>query len=160
MACSWAWRARGFAGVAVVRRFRRDLGGPKADRVVDRIPEWKLQTAAVAELDKLLATFGDDPPFTYAASLEGVIGTLNPYQAQLAVASGVKAGEPDLRFYFRPGRLVFVEMKGEKGRLTKSQEIRIPLLRGLGFVVHIVKATSCEEAGAQVLAIVRAELGL
>jgi hypothetical protein len=85
-----------------------------ADVVVDRVPEWRLQAEAVAGLNALL----DEHPgaFTYVASLEGVIGNLNPYQVQLAKATGVKAGEPDIRLYLPAGRLVFIEMKGENKR--------------------------------------------
>jgi hypothetical protein len=127
----------------------------KRDTVSDRIPEWKLQAGIAAHLDSRIAL---EQPFAYAASLEGVIGTLKPYQAQLAVATGVKRGEPDLRLYFDHGRAVFVELKGEGGKLTDSQKVRIPILRGLGFIVHIIFATSCDDAAALVGAIVDREL--
>jgi hypothetical protein len=127
----------------------------KPDIVTDRIPEWRLQAAVAASLDRRIDA---GEPFQYAASLEGVIGNLNPYQARLAVSTGVKRGELDLRLYFAGGRLVLVEMKGEGGKLTASQRERIPLLEALGFTVHIVKAASEDEAVALVGAIVDVEL--
>lgn len=127
-----------------------------ADQVSNRIPEWKLQAAIAAYLDGRIAL---EHPFAYAASLEGVIGTLKPYQAQLAVATGVKRGEPDLRLYFEAGRIVFVELKGDKGKLTDSQRERIPILRGLGFIVHVLFAKSEDGARTGIGAIVDAELG-
>lgn len=127
----------------------------KPDIITDRIPEWKLQAAVAASLDKRIAA---GEPFQYAASLEGVIGNLNPYQARLAVATGVKRGEPDIRLYFGGGRMVPVEMKGAGGSLKPSQRERFPLLEALGFTVHIVKAASEDEAVALVGAIVDAEL--
>lgn len=126
-----------------------------ADKVTNRIPEWKLQAAIASLLDSRIAL---EQPFAYAASLEGVIGHLNVYQTQLSTATGVKRGEPDLRLYFEAGRLVMIELKGDKGKLTDSQKIRIPILRGLGFIVHIVFATSEAEAKALAGAIVDAEL--
>lgn len=128
---------------------------PATDKVSDRIPEWKLQAAIAASFDARIAL---DQPFAYAASLEGVIGTLRPYQAQLAVATGVKRGEPDLRLYFEHGRIVFIELKAKDGTLTKSQKDRIPILRGLGFCVHIVHAASEDDAKAIAGGIVDAEL--
>lgn len=118
-------------------------------RVTDRIPEWRLQAEIAAYLDSI-----GQP---YAASLEGVIGNLNPYQSQLAKATGVKRGEPDLRLYFPTGRLVMVELKGERGRLTLDQKERIPMLRELGFTVHLVRASTPAEAVDAVATIVAAE---
>lgn len=117
------------------------------DKVSNRIPEWRLQAEIAAYLDKI-----EQP---YAASLEGV--KLNPYQAQIAKATGMKAGEPDIRLYFSSGRTVFVELKGEGGSLNAQQKERIPMLRGLGFVVHVVFAKTCAEAVDAVATIVAAE---
>lgn len=141
------WLADAVAGKPIPPRPR--------DKVTDRIPEWKLQAAIAGYLDSRIAL---EQPFAYAASLEGVIGHLNPYQSQLAVATGVKAGEPDIRLYFEAARLVMVELKGANGKLTDSQKVRIPILRGLGFMVHIVRVASEAEAKAAVGVIVDAEL--
>ena len=127
----------------------------KRDTVTDRLPEWKLQAAIAAHLDSRIAI---EHPFAYAASLEGVMGNLNVYQTQLASATGVKRGEPDLRLYFDGGRIVFVELKHTLGKLTQSQKDRIPILRGFGHIVHIVFAETESEARDKVSAIVDLEL--
>jgi hypothetical protein len=116
---------------------------PKPDKISNRVPEWKLQAAVCAMLDAMI---GCGAPFAYAASLEGVIGNLNPYQAKLAIATGVKRGEPDLRLYFDGGRLVVIELKAEGGKLTQSQRERLPILENLGFPVHVVKASIEDQA--------------
>lgn len=125
------------------------------DKVTNRIPEWRLQASIAADLDRRIH---DGQPFTYAASLEGVAGLLNPYQSQLAAAQGMQRGEPDLRLYFSSAHLVMIELKGENGKLTDSQKVRIPILRGLGFLVHIVHAVANEEAVALAGTIVDMEL--
>lgn len=107
------------------------------DIITDRIPEWRLQAAIVADLERRKS---EGQRFEYAASLEGVIGNLNPYQSKLAKATGSKAGEPDLRLYFPGGRLVFIELKGSGGRLKDSQRERFPLLEAMGFPITIVVA--------------------
>jgi hypothetical protein len=129
---------------------------PKPDIITDRIPEWRLQAAVAADLDRRIS---EGQPFLYAASLEGVVGHLNPYQSKLAVATGVKRGELDIRLYFGGGRLVLVEMKGEGGKLTASQKECIPKLEALGFTVHVVQAADEAMAAQLVGAIVDAELG-
>lgn len=122
------------------------------DIIIDRVPEWKLQVAVANDLDRRVGT---GEPFLFAASLEGV--RLNPRKAAECRAQGMKAGEPDLRLYFRHG-LVFVELKAKNGRLTKGQQERIPALRALGFTVHVVEAHAEDEAIALVGAIVDMEL--
>jgi hypothetical protein len=123
------------------------------DTVSDRIPEWRLQAEIAGDLDRRIA---EGEPFLYAASLEGV--RLNPYQAKIAKATGMQDGEPDLRLYFAPRRTVFVELKGDGGSLTPGQKERIPKLRAMGFVVHVVRVKTCEEAKDAIGAIVDAEL--
>jgi hypothetical protein len=135
------------------RHFGKITRGP--DIITDRIPEWKLQAAVCADLERRKS---EGQRFEYAASLEGVIGNLNPYQSQLAKATGSKAGEPDLRLYFDLARLRFVELKAKDGRLKQSQKERIPLLEALGFTVDVVEAETEAEAVAKVGAIVDAEL--
>lgn len=123
------------------------------DTVRDSIPEWRLQIEVCAGLDQMI---GEGAPFAYAASLEGV--RLTKSQAQLAKAQGMKAGEPDLRFYLPGGRVFFVELKAEGGKLNAAQKLRHPILQALGLVVHVVKATTPQEARAAVCGLVRAEL--
>jgi hypothetical protein len=128
-------------------------GRRMADKVSNRIPEWSLQASIAADLERRIA---EGAPFAFACGLEGV--RLNHYQAKLAKAMGMQSGEPDLRLYFANARLVFIELKGDGGSLSADQKERIPILRGLGFIVHVVKAKTHEEAVAAVGAIVEREM--
>lgn len=68
------------------------------------------------------------------------------------------AGEPDVRLYFGGGRLVSVENKVGNGPLSPSQGPRHAVLRSLGFTVHLLRATTPDEAAEAMLAIVDEEL--
>ena len=68
--------------------------------------------------------------------------------------AGMASGEPDLRIYMDGARLVLIELKTRDGKLTKSQQERIPLLKGLGFAVHIVHAKSPQDGVNQVMRII------
>lgn len=48
-------------------------------------------------------------------------------------------GVPDRIVVIPPGRIVFVELKADKGRLSPQQKIQISRLRGLGADVRVVK---------------------
>jgi hypothetical protein len=119
-----------------------------ADKVVDRIPEWRLQEHCVVRLNAVL----EERPgaFTFAAGLEGV--HLRPRQREAMRAQGMTAGEPDLRFYLDRGRLMLIELKADAGTVSRVQKDRHALLRALGFVVHVVRAKTPEEAWAAVWA--------
>jgi Holliday junction resolvase len=47
-----------------------------------------------------------------------------------------KSGYPDL-LCLKPDKVLFIEVKGPKGRLSKVQEYRIEELRSKGFVVEV-----------------------
>jgi hypothetical protein len=128
------------------------------DTVNRSIPEWRLQAEAVAGLQELQARAPG--AFEFAASLEGVVGALSRAMGQLLRACGMQAGEPDLRIYLANGRLLFIEMKGERGRLIDSQRQRFPKLEALGFTIHTVKAATPAHARDQVVTIVRAAAGI
>ena len=70
-------------------------------------------------------------------------------------ASGMTAGEPDLRIYMPGGRLGMIEVKTATGRLSDAQAARIEKLRGLGYPVEIVKAATVLEAADLAESIVR-----
>lgn len=123
------------------------------DTVSNRIPEWRLQAEACAGLDEMLAA---GLPFEYAASLEGAKRSRR--QQQDASATGMKAGEPDLRIYLARARMFFIELKGKDGRLNAAQKLRFPVLRALGYVIHIVERATPAEMREAVCAIVRNEL--
>lgn len=126
---------------------------PAVDTVSDRIPEWRLQAAIVVDLDRRIA---NGARFDFAAGLEGV--RLIPKKRAEMRSQGMKAGEPDLRFYFDRGRILLIELKADGGSLNAAQKERHARLRDLGFDVRVVKATSEAEAVALVGAIVEGEL--
>ena len=68
--------------------------------------------------------------------------------------AGMASGEPDLRIYLDGARLILIELKTRDGKFTKSQQVRIPLLKELGFSVHIVHAKSPHDGVDQVLRII------
>ena len=51
-----------------------------------------------------------------------------------------KAGYPDL-LCLKPDKVLFIEVKGPKGRLSKVQEYRIAELKAKGFDVQVLTAT-------------------
>ena len=112
--------------------------------VVDHAPEWKLQAAIAAEFERLGVCF--------AAGLEGV--RLTARQRVLAKATGMQAGEPDLRVYLPGGRLVLIELKSATGSLRPEQKERHARLRALGFEVHVLKAKTEAEAVAGALKLI------
>ncbi len=108
--------------------------------------EWKLQEAQVNWMKRHpLYVKG----FAFAASMEA--GKRGAVAQREAIATGMMAGEPDLRIYIGgasggPPRVFFVENKGKDGRLHKEQSDRHEELRALGFPVHVIKATDTAEA--------------
>ena len=60
------------------------------------------------------------------------------------------AGEPDLRLYGSPGRVLLVELKRKGGRTSKCQDARIARLAELGFGVLVLTLES--EEGARLMA--------
>lgn len=121
----------------------------------DNVPEWELQAAVVQRLNQILTDFPkDDPPFAFAGDMNGVFIPSMRGKVK-AKATGLTAGEPDLRFYFPGGVLKSIEMKTSTGRLTDSQKIRHPILRGLGFEIVVVKTANENEAADKVEEVVR-----
>ncbi|RWX22596.1 VRR-NUC domain-containing protein [Rhizobium leguminosarum] len=121
--------------------------------------EIDLQIAAVRELKRMpeyVAKAEDVRPgtFTLAADQNGS-GFRGRNAAVKLKAAGMAAGEPDIRLYFAGGVLRAIEMKGEEGGLTDSQEKRFPLLRALGFEIAVVEAASETEAAEKAVAIAR-----
>lgn len=115
--------------------------------------EDELQEAQVTALRRHPA-FGKE--FTFAASLEAE--RRGPKARGKALRTGMMAGEPDLRIYLAHGRVLFIENKVGNARFQPTQEPRHALLRRLGFVVHVIRATTPDEAAAAILAIVNAAL--
>lgn len=124
------------------------------------ILEWELQAAAVRAL-KAMPEYADkaedvtasqSPRFTIAADMNGDYRSGNA--AVKAEATGIAAGDPDLRVYLPNGVLRLIEYKGKLGRLTDSQRKRHPLLVALGHPVETVRVTTLEDAAAISVALV------
>lgn len=113
-----------------------------------------LQAAQVAALRRHPAF---NKAFTFAADMNAE--RRGPKARAKALRTGMMAGEPDIRLSFAGGRTVYVENKVGKARMQPSQEPRHAVLRRLGFVVHVLRAESEEEAERLMLAIVEGELG-
>lgn len=128
------------------------------------ILEWQLQAAAVRAL-KSLPEYAKDADrvsinakagiasFTLAADMNG--DYRNGNAAVKAEATGIAAGDPDLRVYLPNGVLRLIEYKGKLGRLTDSQKDRHPLLEALGHPVETVRVTTLEDAAERSVALVK-----
>lgn len=111
--------------------------------------EWRLQAAAVRRL-KARSDFNE--LFTLAADFNAA--RRSPQEAVKAKATGIAAGDPDLRIYGANGRLLLIEMKAENGRLSQDQKDRHALLERLGYRVVTVKVATEDEAADAVEAAV------
>lgn len=120
-------------------------------------PEWELQAEAVRQL-KAMPEF--DKTFTLAADFAA-----GKRDGAKAKATGVTAGDPDLRIYAAGGRLLLIEYKNAEGSLSADRVIkgkkrggqkeRHALLRSLGYTVIVIKAATPVECAAASVAAVR-----
>jgi len=78
-----------------------------------------------------------------------------PKARVMAVATGMTAGEPDLRLYLDGGKLRMIENKTGKGKLSPAQVDRHAALARLGHVVEVVRANTTEQASAAAIKLVR-----
>lgn len=108
--------------------------------------EWELQAAQVRALRAI-------PSVLYAGDQNAA--KRGPRAQAIALATGMTAGEPDLRIYLPGGRCAFIENKVGNGRLSPAQVDRHAALRKLGHTVEVVRATTCEEAADKAVALVR-----
>ena len=114
------------------------------------IEEWRLQAEAVRRL-RALPEFeaSDGNSFALAADFNA-----GKRDAAKAKATGVTAGETDLRIYGANGRLLLIEYKNAEGRLSGEQRDRHALLRSLGYRVEVIKSATPEECAAASVALV------
>lgn len=116
----------------------------------DNVPEWRLQAAQVRRLrnmpehGRLFLIAGDQN-----AARRG------PRAAVEAQATGMTPGEPDLRVYGAKGRLLLIENKTHKGRLSPAQRDRHEALARLGHPVAVIHARTEADAADQAEALVR-----
>ncbi|MEZ0212457.1 MAG: VRR-NUC domain-containing protein [Xanthobacteraceae bacterium] len=122
--------------------------------------EWRLQAAAVRRLRDMptyCATMPDGGAlprgaFTIAADFNAA--RRSAQEAVKAKATGIAAGEPDLRIYLFGGRPGLIEFKAERGRLSKEQIARHALLEALGYRVKVIRASTewgCADAAEAVV---------
>ncbi len=139
----------------------KSSAGTKVKVVAATPEEWELQAAQVRALRAM-------PEYAHSVSdvLRGkgqftLAGDQNaakrgPTARSQALAAGLTAGEHDVRIYMVGGRLGLIENKVGLARLEPSQVARHPLLAALGFDMQaIIRATTCEDAAIQAVALVR-----
>jgi hypothetical protein len=126
----------------------------------DNLQEWECQAEAVRQV-KLIPGYGDDAgpdvTFTFAADFNAARRSVR--ESVKAKATGIKAGEEDLRFYGRGGRVLLIELKGPTTPISADQRKRHALHRHLGFQVEIVRFKTMEQGVDDVLRIVRDWIG-
>jgi len=116
-----------------------------------RIPEWRLQHAAVRALFQAKKA---GQPLRYAASMNA--GKRSPRDRAIAKATGLEAGEPDLSIYLPGGRLLQIEIKTTDGELSPEQVDAHAEILELGFApVEVVVAKDEDDAANQTLDLVR-----
>lgn len=115
------------------------------------VEEWVLQAEAVRQLrgmpefaaeaiDVTQNAVSGVASFTLAADFNA-----GKRDATKAKATGVTAGETDLRIYAAQGRLLLIEYKNAEGVVSKEQKARHALLRSLGYRVEVIKSATPDE---------------
>ncbi|MBX4941159.1 VRR-NUC domain-containing protein [Rhizobium binae] len=146
--------------------------GPTGTKVtVEAAPvlEWQLQAEAVRQLKAMpeyassasMVAANDNsgrPSFAIAADMNGDYRSKRA--AVIAKATGIAAGDPDLRLYGQNGSLLLIEFKNAEGRLSADQKERHALLRALGYRIEVVKAATEDDAARQAVDQVRSWLAL
>ena len=79
-------------------------------------------------------------------------GKRNPSKAK---AMGMLAGVPDLRFYFPHGKIVWIELKTNRGALSESQKNHQAILQRNGHTVATVFAATPVSGWEQVAALLK-----
>jgi hypothetical protein len=122
------------------------------------IDEWELQAAAVRALRQLPEYAANENHVgrnSFAIAGDMNAARRSRQESMKAVATGIAAGDPDLRVYGAGGRLLLIEYKNAEGRLTASQKDRHPLLAALGHKVTVIKAKTKEDCAARSVQLVK-----
>lgn len=109
-----------------------------------------LQTHAIAALTRLQLA---GVPILFAGDMGGNRRTRS--ERLWAKATGLVAGEPDVRVYGPGGRVLFVEWKTRGGDVSAVQLARHRALRALGHTVIVARAATGEEAADVMARLVR-----
>lgn len=107
--------------------------------------EWELQAEQCRRLRRM-------PDVLFVGGMEA--GKRGPRAQVQALATGLTAGHPDLTIFLSGGRTYFIENKVGNGRISPAQTDRHEKLRKAGFVVEVIRATSKDEAGDKIEALV------
>ena len=118
-----------------------------------KTPEWRLQGAAVTALKRKRDAGW---PIRVAGDMNA--GRRSPAERGKAIATGMNAGEPDLRVYLPGGRLLLIEYKAKGGSVSVEQKAAHAELKVLGFDVVIVQPANEAEAADLTVALVAARL--
>ena len=117
--------------------------------------EWQIQAEAVRRI-KQLPGYGDEwvdgVDFTIAGDFNAA--RRSRQESVKAKATGIAAGEPDLRVYILGGWLRMIEFKGAKTPVSAAQKTRHKLLAGLGFDVELLRARTIEEGASAAVGLV------
>lgn len=126
------------------------MGKPTAGYGTDGRPlEWRLQASVVKVL---MQHPWHGRRFAFAGDQNAAKRTLSG--AAIAKATGMMAGEPDMRFYLERGRIGLIEMKRKGNTLQDEQLARHATLRHLGFdKLETVTAETEADAVKQVMQI-------
>ncbi len=118
--------------------------------------EWQIQAEAVRRC-RQLPGYGDKagPGVTFTLAGDFNSARRSPQQATIAKATGIAAGEEDIRFYAAGANLLLVEMKGPKTPVSDDQKNRHALHRHLGFRVEVVRGKTIEQGAADVVKLVQ-----
>ena len=111
--------------------------------------EWEAQAEAVKQLKA-------HPLYNIEFTIAGDFNAAKRSKAEAAkaVATGIAAGEPDLRVYMQGGVLGLIEYK-VTARISNEQKARHALLRKLGFIhIVIINATTEADAAEQSLKLI------
>jgi len=116
-------------------------------------PEYVLQMAVI-QMARRLEGMGF--PLTVAGDQNAAQRTRA--SASIAKATGMTAGEPDVRVYLDGGRMLHVELKTATGRLSVSQKDRQARLRALGHEVVTVAGEHPLDVAREVSALLAARV--
>lgn len=129
---------------------------PKPSRSAAPPPkEWTLQAAAVTALRRARKMGW---PIRIAGDMNAARRSLG--EIGRAKATGLNPGEPDLRVYMAPARLVQIEYKRTGETTSGDQDDAHAELRAMGFDVTVLTPANDDEAAAMTLALISDRLGL
>ncbi|CAN7600013.1 hypothetical protein [Bosea sp. LjRoot237] len=119
------------------------------------LKEWHLQSSAVKWLRRYRQAGW---PIRIAGDMNAGRRTLRE-QGQ-ASATGINAGEPDVRVYLPAGKLLLAEFKREGETTSEEQDDAHAELRALGHDVIVLTPANEDEAAAQLAEAVSQRLGM